>query len=46
VRDAKSDALDADLAQLIDAWSALPEAARAGILAMVQAAVGSAPRNP
>ena len=30
--------IDADLALVIDAWPTLPEAIKAGILAMVQAA--------
>jgi len=32
--------MDADLARLIDAWPMLPEAIRAGILAMVRATGG------
>jgi hypothetical protein len=32
---------DPDLAAIIDAWPALPEAVQAGILAMVKAAAGS-----
>ena len=35
---AKCGALTPDLAELIDAWPTLPEAIRAGILAMVRAA--------
>jgi hypothetical protein len=31
---------DADLATVIDAWDRLPEAVRAGIVAMVRAAAG------
>jgi hypothetical protein len=31
--------IDADLGRLIDAWPTLPEAIRAGVLAMVEAAV-------
>jgi len=33
---------DPDLARLIDAWPRLPEAIRAGILAMIEAALTSA----
>jgi hypothetical protein len=33
-----ADPLDAELAQLIDAWPTLPAALRAGILAMIDAA--------
>ena len=32
---------DPDLAAVVDAWSELPEAIRAGIVAMVKAASGS-----
>jgi hypothetical protein len=32
---------DPDLAAVIDAWDRLPEAVRAGIVAMVRASVGS-----
>jgi hypothetical protein len=35
---ANSDPIDPDLRRLIDAWPTLPEALRAGILAMVAAA--------
>ena len=35
-----TDVIDADLQAIIDAWPALPEVARAGILAMVEAAAG------
>jgi hypothetical protein len=31
---------DPDLAAVVDAWDRLPEAGRAGIVAMVQAAAG------
>jgi hypothetical protein len=31
---------DSDLASVIDAWDRLPEAVRAGIVAMVRAAAG------
>jgi hypothetical protein len=33
--------LPPDLAAIVDAWPALPEAIRAGIVAMVKAASGS-----
>lgn len=36
---AKSDAVDATLQELIEAWSELPEAVRGAILVMVRAAV-------
>jgi hypothetical protein len=38
---AEQPAGDPDLAALVDAWPSLPEAIRAGILAMVQAAGAS-----
>ena len=34
-------AIDPDLREVIDAWSALPDAIKAGILAMVRAAGGA-----
>jgi hypothetical protein len=34
---------DADLAAVIDAWDRLPEAVRAGIVALVKAAAGGVP---
>jgi hypothetical protein len=39
-QNAKTPTIDAALAAVIDAWPALPEAIRAGILAMVRAASG------
>jgi hypothetical protein len=35
---ARESQIDPDLARLIDAWPTLPEAIRAGIIAMIQAA--------
>jgi hypothetical protein len=40
---AKSDAIDPSLQELIDAWPNLPQTIKAGILALVQATVGSDP---
>jgi hypothetical protein len=37
---AKSAPIDTELQNLIDAWATLPEAIRAGILAMVRATCG------
>jgi hypothetical protein len=36
---------DPDLARIVNAWDRLPEAVRAGIVAMVRAAVGTGPGN-
>jgi hypothetical protein len=40
---AKSDAIEPTLQELIDAWPNLPQTIKAGILALVQATVGSYP---
>jgi hypothetical protein len=37
---AKSGAVDADLARVVNAWHTLPDAVKAGIVAMVKAAAG------
>jgi len=39
-RDAQAQAIDPELAALIDGWADLPEPVRRGILAMVEATTG------